>query len=1188
MKSGCELDEQIITPEHNSPGSVKPDKENAPVDEVTREICHVNRNSTRLDVTPTAKDTPNPITNMSLLGGISHIWGIAKNISLFGVLNNNHNDLDETEFTLNISLPDIDATNINIDLGPQDLPLLELTRVNEVDESEGDMSNSSDEGFRTPTKSPFSPKSRSPSGNTITFLTVSKTRSGSLSGRSRTRSESGTKGSRPYNKPPAIVLRKRLLSRIAFQGGNDTPLSKHRSRSESDVISEPSQEVESPKINSSFACSQIRTEGYHSCGPSSIHLSHDLLSSCSKISKVDIVLAIQKLFQNAINPFDHTVFINWSDGQCLVTQGNGSANVCDDCPILEFLMSIINEHISIVSGKLTSFDGLKITSMPDRSTRLPIEEKSAISSGTYQPTAILHLGKDRSLDIIPKRFDPSMKDVFDVQLGNFSVLTILPEAQKAMTIYLPQETVTEENEADHHIIITPTLSEQTKIAAADVLLGKRLYDNPENQDNLHAPLIECIPNTENEMKKNSRTKSVETELESVISLTTTDYIEATPQIEPENANQDVTEPTHTNYATKCVGEKEHHLRENLETLATDVIENNVINEIEDMQDVPVKSESQSKTPEHNNISVEVGIQSSHKSLAEIPEIKDLFISSARCVDIVNSQNSETIKDWLRKCNLIAAGTVQSNRALLLNFLQSANEGAVFPPQTFVDLFLKKILGQALDEELSYKKVTFIPSSAVVYKRRLLLEKLNEIRITITKNDTPIRKVSLPSLMQNTESDSGSQSSDPESDSDVTYYPPNARLDGQKAKIKLDDLKKSPRRKPVQKPQKTKKSTKTSSTENLSANPGSSETCLNKYEKSIKTLECTVLKLQERIENQDLAIEQMNIKLNENNSLSPSLSPVSKTIKKLETKIHTLFETNNHQQTCIDELMESLEKQAKTDKWLRDKLTQWKGDYSQKTIEFEDALKSTNNSIHNLFSSLSNTQKELDGTKNDLLHFLQNVSPYSTQQHNFQVIHAHAMKPVLQELVSYTQNCKERLQAEIRFIHNYSSAHERHNIPVFFSDDIPVFETISVSFQEDIEQRDQTPGTQLTTTVFSEIIPVPKSYPSGSNSVNLNQKDTVIESKDLQPTTSTNISDPSNNVIDEPLDKTNAVHHQEDIRHLRTAETKTIPKTDAKAGQKQTAQQKTSISTGTKDNKQPSTAQSSQTESNPNIETVGRN
>ena len=92
------------------------------------------------------------------------------------------------------------------------------------------------------------------------------------------------------------------------------------------------------------------------------------------------------------------------------------------------------------------------------------------------------------------------------------------------------------------------------------------------------------------------------------------------------------------------------------------------------------------------------------------------------------------------------------------------------------------------------------------------------------------------------------------------------------------------------------------------------------------------------------------------------------MKKLETKIHTLFETNNHQQTCIDELMESLEKQAKTDKWLRDKLTQWKGDYSQKTIEFEDALKSTNNSIHNLFSSLSNTQKELDGTKNDLLHF----------------------------------------------------------------------------------------------------------------------------------------------------------------------------------------------------------------------------
>ena len=92
-------------------------------------------------------------------------------------------------------------------------------------------------------------------------------------------------------------------------------------------------------------------------------------------------------------------------------------------------------------------------------------------------------------------------------------------------------------------------------------------------------------------------------------------------------------------------------------------------------------------------------------------------------------------------------------------------------------------------------------------------------------------------------------------------------------------------------------------ENEIADDACNETSV-KYEKVIKTLENTILKLQERIANQDIAIEQLTKRLNESSSSSknsavrPSSSS-GKTIKKLEVNVHTLFEITYHQQTCIN-------------------------------------------------------------------------------------------------------------------------------------------------------------------------------------------------------------------------------------------------------------------------------------------------
>ena len=43
-----------------------------------------NGNSTQIDLDLAEEQNHRPITDMSILGGISKIWGIAKNVSLFG------------------------------------------------------------------------------------------------------------------------------------------------------------------------------------------------------------------------------------------------------------------------------------------------------------------------------------------------------------------------------------------------------------------------------------------------------------------------------------------------------------------------------------------------------------------------------------------------------------------------------------------------------------------------------------------------------------------------------------------------------------------------------------------------------------------------------------------------------------------------------------------------------------------------------------------------------------------------------------------------------------------------------------------------------------------------------------------------------------------------------------------------
>ena len=122
---------------------------------------------------------------------------------------------------------------------------------------------------------------------------------------------------------------------------------------------------------------------------------------------MDVVLAIQKMFWKATDPLDYTASLYWSHDQVYLSGESESPTSSlstpvpvESCPILEEQLLLFNEHITNNSNCATHYKGQKIVSIPDRSSRLSISFKPN-HENDYRPTAILHLEKDRSLDMIP-------------------------------------------------------------------------------------------------------------------------------------------------------------------------------------------------------------------------------------------------------------------------------------------------------------------------------------------------------------------------------------------------------------------------------------------------------------------------------------------------------------------------------------------------------------------------------------------------------------------------------------------------------------------------------------------------------------------------------------------------------------------------------------------------------------------
>jgi hypothetical protein len=120
---------------------------------------------------------------------------------------------------------------------------------------------------------------------------------------------------------------------------------------------------------------------------------------------------------------------------------------------LMYLLGRIINHSTRILGFKPNVNGFKIHLLENRTDKFKMECQS---ENEGQPIIIFHLEHtSRSVDIISKRFDPQRLNVYDVQLENFSLLTIFPDTYNHMNISLASEPSHTEGPEQMNVLLMP-------------------------------------------------------------------------------------------------------------------------------------------------------------------------------------------------------------------------------------------------------------------------------------------------------------------------------------------------------------------------------------------------------------------------------------------------------------------------------------------------------------------------------------------------------------------------------------------------------------------------------------------------------------------------------------------------------------------------------------------------------------
>ncbi|KAL5272946.1 hypothetical protein ACHWQZ_G000952 [Mnemiopsis leidyi] len=454
-----------------------------------------------IDITVNQED----LGDSTLLGRLSRqLMYTFNNITLFGAGHSKHDtssDADST-FSLNISIASVnqlDQTNA-LEL-PRALetnwptPIIHITPAkttqdelspDNLDYTQIDDKNQPGDCYFTgrgnPTITPV---------NQRNLLLLPR----SCKARLRSRSLSSN---RPYRVPPAEVIKKRLRLKVESQLADGTPV-RRRSPSESDINFSESFEIPRNEIS----CIRIQEEGYHDCSTGReflVHLKHDFFQADASLSRPSLILALENALKNGqpvnsglfgnspdkINELQRTVTRSWDHSviTCLLEQlgkqnpEDSDTLVPPEDPLLYLLgKMIVHQRDISTSEPKTIFNSIRITSMVGRSQKLALNGVNDAKSD--EPSLILHMGKERAVNIIPKKLNLAMLDVFDVQLANFSMLSIFPKTRESMYISLPKEKCLEDDDLDLHILVKLECAENSKGNVPEDKNGKPDTASPE-------------------------------------------------------------------------------------------------------------------------------------------------------------------------------------------------------------------------------------------------------------------------------------------------------------------------------------------------------------------------------------------------------------------------------------------------------------------------------------------------------------------------------------------------------------------------------------------------------------------------------------------------------------------------------------------------------------------------------------
>ena len=373
---------------------------------------------------------------------------------------------------------------------------------------------------------------------------------------------------------------------------------------------------------------------------------------------------------------------------------------------------------------------------------------------------------------------------------------------------------------------------------------------------------------------------------------------------------------------------------------------------------------------------------SHWDNTEFP----IFLRKATYQTIVAKRTkSSTIKKWIKYCNLTSLKNNVKNKEALLKHLASIETGDTRASTSIISGLVEKLNGSSIEQELELHNIGWDPKEhGSVASKKLLL------RTTLTRRQEHfhegLRSCTYPSSSANPHGtqaevpppqlleDNSSDSSSAEEDEDTWDSPDDRSSKNEKI---LQSLRKSndtaaKHSDRVTKASKTKKAAPVTNkrTHELKQQREKAATnCSNceSTEGALKVLESSILRLQEEMNRQKVnmehlakkLLEQQNNKDRQDQLRSKPKDDVNSIKKSFEEKTKTIFDTINVQQTCLDQITDSITKNEKTVAKLKNRIESTVTSNQKVQDQYKNELLVIRESLQNSEKSTAEIRKQLE-------------------------------------------------------------------------------------------------------------------------------------------------------------------------------------------------------------------------------------